>query len=107
MAQAAATSHAKIGASSDNDRRHANGSPAAAREPSRSLKRNIEALEERCRQEAVSATRQERLAEAIISFTGSNRFVYLHLALCAVRILANLVKTRSGTAAFDGPRADH
>ena len=48
---------------------------------SSSLKRNIEALAERRRQEAASATRQERLAEAITAFTGSMMFVYLHLAL--------------------------
>ncbi|HJS85826.1 MAG TPA: DUF1003 domain-containing protein [Acetobacteraceae bacterium] len=57
---------------------------------SRSLKRNIAALEERRRQEAASATRQERLAEAITSFTGSMPFVYLHLALYTAWILLNL-----------------
>jgi uncharacterized membrane protein len=57
---------------------------------SSSLKRSIEALEDRRRQEAASATRQERLAEAITSFTGSMRFVYLHVALYAAWILANL-----------------
>jgi uncharacterized membrane protein len=54
------------------------------------LRCNIEALEERRRQEATSATRQERLAEAITSFTGSMPFVYLHLALYAAWILVNL-----------------
>jgi uncharacterized membrane protein len=54
------------------------------------LRRNIDALEERRRQEATSATRQERLAEAITSFTGSMPFVYLHLALYAAWILVNL-----------------
>jgi uncharacterized membrane protein len=57
---------------------------------SSALKRNIEALEERRRQEAASATRQERLAQAITSFTGSMRFVYLHLALYSVWILVNI-----------------
>lgn len=57
---------------------------------STALKRNIKALEERRRQEAASATRQERLAEAITAFTGSMRFVYLHLVLYAVWILVNL-----------------
>jgi uncharacterized membrane protein len=55
-----------------------------------SLKRNIEALEERRREEAASATRQERLAEAITSFTGSMPFVYLHLAIYTSWILINL-----------------
>ena len=44
-----------------------------------SLKRNIEALEERRKQEAAAATREERIAETITSFTGSMAFVYLHL----------------------------
>jgi uncharacterized membrane protein len=57
---------------------------------SSSLKRSIEALEDRRRQEAASATRQERLAEAITSFTGSMPFVYLHVALYVAWILANL-----------------
>jgi uncharacterized membrane protein len=57
---------------------------------SSALKRNIEALERRRKQEAASATKQERLAEAITSFTGSMRFVYLHLAFYSVWILANL-----------------
>jgi uncharacterized membrane protein len=54
------------------------------------LRRNIEALEERRKQEVASATKQERLAEAITSFTGSMRFVYLHLAVYGLWILANL-----------------
>jgi uncharacterized membrane protein len=57
---------------------------------SSALKRNIEALEERRRQEAASATRQERLAEAITLFTGSMPFVYLHLALYSAWILVNI-----------------
>jgi uncharacterized membrane protein len=57
---------------------------------SSSLKRSIEALEDRRRQEAAFATRQERLAEAITSFTGSMPFVYLHVALYVAWILANL-----------------
>ena len=48
---------------------------------SASLRRNIEALRERRRQEAATATREDRVAEAITRFTGSMRFIYLHLAL--------------------------
>jgi hypothetical protein len=48
--------------------------PPQPEDLSSSLKRNIEALEERRREEAASATRQERLAEAITSFTGSMPF---------------------------------
>jgi uncharacterized membrane protein len=54
------------------------------------LKRNIQALEDRRRREAAVATREERIAEAITSFTGSMRFVYLHLALYGTWILVNL-----------------
>jgi uncharacterized membrane protein len=57
---------------------------------SSSLRRNIEALAERRRQETASATRQDRLAAAITSFSGSMRFVYLHLVVYAVWILINL-----------------
>ena len=55
-----------------------------------SLKRNIESLHERRRQEAADATRQERLAEAITSFAGSMSFVYLHLVIYAAWIVLNL-----------------
>lgn len=55
-----------------------------------SLERNIRALEERRRREAQVATREERLAQAITAFTGSMRFVYLHLAIYGAWILANL-----------------
>ena len=55
-----------------------------------SLQRNIRALEDRRRNEAAHATREERIAEAITAFTGSMRFVYLHLALYGAWILANL-----------------
>ncbi len=55
-----------------------------------SLKRNIDSLQERRRQEAAHATRQERLAEAITSFAGSMSFVYLHLAIYAAWIALNL-----------------
>lgn len=54
------------------------------------LERNIEALRRRRLEEARSATRQERLAEAITGFTGSMRFVYLHLAVFGFWIFANL-----------------
>jgi uncharacterized membrane protein len=57
---------------------------------STALKRNIEALEERRKQEAAAATREERIAEAITSFTGSMAFVYLHVALYGAWIVVNL-----------------
>ena len=57
---------------------------------SASLKRNIQVLEERRRQEAANATRQERVAEAITRFTGSMTFVYIHLVIYGAWIAINL-----------------
>jgi len=54
------------------------------------LERNIEALQRRRRREAEAASFQERVAEAITGFTGSMRFVYLHLAAFGFWIVANL-----------------
>jgi uncharacterized membrane protein len=64
------------------------------------LRRNIDALQQRRQQEAASATRQERLAQAITSFTGSMWFVYLHLALYTIWIVVN-VDAVSGLPRFD------
>jgi uncharacterized membrane protein len=55
-----------------------------------SLKRNIEALRQRREEEEASASRQERLARAITRFSGSMRFVYVHVALYGGWIVANL-----------------
>ena len=54
------------------------------------LERNIRALEQRRRREEREASAEERVAEAITRFTGSMRFVYLHLALYGFWIVANL-----------------
>ena len=54
------------------------------------LERNIEALQRRRKREAAAASFQERVAEHITRFTGSMRFVYLHLALFGFWIVANL-----------------
>ena len=54
------------------------------------LTRNIAALEGRRRQEAASATPQERLTEAITGFTGSLWFVYFHLAFYSFWIVVNI-----------------
>lgn len=54
------------------------------------LERNIRTLNLRRRREKVEATFQERIAEAITRFTGSMRFVYLHLAFFGFWIVANL-----------------
>jgi uncharacterized membrane protein len=54
------------------------------------LRRNIEALHERRQQEAAAASAETRIAEAITRFTGSMRFVYLHLLLFGAWVLVNL-----------------
>src|SRR5688572_13063462 len=53
------------------------------------LERNIRTLEERRAREAPAASSEERLAPAITRFTGSMRFVYLHLAIFGGWIIAN------------------
>jgi uncharacterized membrane protein len=64
--------------------------PPQPEDLSSALRRNIRVLEDRRRQEILTATRQERLADAITAFTGSMRFVYLHLAIYGAWILANV-----------------
>jgi uncharacterized membrane protein len=66
----------------------ANGEP---HELSASLKKNIEALRDRRKRERMSASPEERLANAITAFTGSMRFVYLHLAVYGFWIASNLI----------------
>jgi uncharacterized membrane protein len=57
---------------------------------SNALRRNIQALEDRRKQEAAAAPTEARVAEAITRFTGSMRFVYVHLALYGAWIAVNL-----------------
>ncbi len=64
------------------------------------LERNIHALQLRRQREEKEATAEARIAEAITRFTGSMRFVYLHLALFGFWIVANLGWV-SGVAAWD------
>jgi uncharacterized membrane protein len=54
------------------------------------LERNIQALQLRRERQEKDATAEERIAEAITRFTGSMRFVYLHLALFGFWGVANL-----------------
>ena len=54
------------------------------------LERNIQALQLRRQREDKEAAVEERVAEAITRFTGSMRFVYLHLAIFGFWIGANL-----------------
>jgi uncharacterized membrane protein len=55
------------------------------------LRGNIESLRERRKQEKRAASSEEKLADAITAFTGSMRFVYLHLMTYAVWIVWNLI----------------
>ena len=54
------------------------------------LRRNIEALRERKRQDEENAALQDRIADRITGFTGSMTFVLLHLTLYGFWIIANL-----------------
>jgi uncharacterized membrane protein len=58
---------------------------------SSSLRRNIEALRQRRQQEKLAEGWEAKLADAITRFTGSMRFVYLHLAIYGAWIAANLI----------------
>jgi uncharacterized membrane protein len=54
------------------------------------VERNIRSLLERRRQEEHRRSLQDRIADAITRFTGSMRFVYLHLVIYGAWILLNL-----------------
>lgn len=60
-------------------------------ELSSALCKNIEMLRNRRKQEARTASKEEKLADAITAFTGSMPFVYLHLALYGGWISWNLI----------------
>jgi uncharacterized membrane protein len=70
---------------------HNNADSTNTRDLSSALRRNIEALRDRRKQEMRAATREEKLADAITAFTGSMRFVYLHLAVYGAWIAWNLI----------------
>jgi uncharacterized membrane protein len=54
------------------------------------VERNIQALLLHRREEVGSRSRQERLADAVTRFTGSLKFVYIHLVVFGLWILINL-----------------
>jgi uncharacterized membrane protein len=54
------------------------------------VERNIQALLLHRREQEGSRTRQEQIADAITRFTGSMRFVYIHLVLFGGWIIVNL-----------------
>ena len=56
----------------------------------RVVERNIQALLARREQEERERSSQDRIADSITRFTGSMRFVYLHLALFGLWIVINL-----------------
>jgi uncharacterized membrane protein len=68
------------------------GSLSSASSPdlARVVERNIRALLEHRREQAGSRSRQERIADTITRFTGSMRFVYIHLLLFGGWIAVNL-----------------
>src|SRR4051794_17468073 len=55
------------------------------------LRGNIDALRERRKQEKRDASSEEKLADAITTFTGSMWFVYLHLVMYGVWIAWNFI----------------
>lgn len=63
--------------------------PPGPHDLSEALTRNISALEQRRATEEAAASREDRIAQAITRFTGSMRFVYLHLAIYGAWILIN------------------
>jgi uncharacterized membrane protein len=65
-----------------------------------SLRRNIDVLSERRRQEAARATLGQRLSDRITTFTGSMAFVVIHLILYGAWIALNLGVVR-GVPKFD------
>jgi uncharacterized membrane protein len=56
---------------------------------SEALTRNISAIEQRRATEEAASSLEDRIAQAITRFTGSMRFVYLHLAIYGAWILIN------------------
>ncbi|MGJ4939721.1 DUF1003 domain-containing protein [Bradyrhizobium sp. HKCCYLS1011] len=64
--------------------------PAPSQGLTPALERNIKALVDRRKREEREATRQQKLADAITRFTGSMTFVYVHLVVLGVWIVANL-----------------
>lgn len=54
------------------------------------VERNIRALLEHRQGQQISRSREDRIADAITSFAGSMRFVYIHLLVFGLWILINL-----------------
>lgn len=75
--------------------RHRPWMPDRERSPgvARVVERNIEALLERREAARRARSREDRIADRITRFTGSLRFVYLHVALFAAWIGVNVLPT--------------
>src|ERR687898_889954 len=56
----------------------------------RVVDRNVRALLQHRQEEQVTRSRQERIADAVTRFTGSMRFVYIHLVVFGTWIVINL-----------------
>jgi uncharacterized membrane protein len=54
------------------------------------VERNIASLVERSREAEQKRSREQRIADAVTRFTGSMRFVYIHLLIYGVWIFMNL-----------------
>ena len=65
------------------------------------VERNIQALIQHRREQEGSRSGQERVADAITRFTGTMRFVYIHLVFFGGWVLVNL-GVFPGIPAFDG-----
>src|SRR5688500_17303982 len=83
-------SSAKSGETKPTDPNRANYSDPSAPGIAAIVQRNIAALIEQRRREDAARRTEERLADAISCFTGSMKFVYLHLVLFGGWIVINL-----------------
>jgi uncharacterized membrane protein len=63
---------------------------ASGRDLGAVIDRNVEALLRRREEERARTPREDRIADAISAFAGSMRFVYLHVAVYGIWIVANL-----------------
>jgi uncharacterized membrane protein len=78
------------GASNARDGKDPTYPPPPAKGLAPVMDRNIEALRQRRLREERAASWEERLADAITRFTGSMLFVYIHLVVFGLWIVANL-----------------
>jgi uncharacterized membrane protein len=75
----------------ENARSVAAGKVETGEDVAPAIRRNIAALRARRAEELAAASHEEKLADAITRFSGSMRFVYVHLVLYGSWIIVNLV----------------